>query len=72
MDEQLRIGETCLAKSTEADPSTESPAVPNGEEGAVADYELHSEGNPELSDAATLEQRRAYKIELQVDYCFIN
>lgn len=32
----------------------------------TTEYELHPESNPELSDAATLEQRRAYKLEIQV------
>lgn len=71
MDQQLRIGDTCLHKSSEGETSTDNHSVPNGEDGAVPDYELHAEVNSELSDSATLEQRRAYKIELQVGYCFM-
>lgn len=66
MDQQLRIGDSCLPKSSESDSSTDNSSIPNGEDGTVSDYELHTEVNSELSDAATLEQRRAYKIELQV------
>lgn len=66
MDQQLRIGETYLPKGSETDSSIDNNSIPNGEDGSVPDYEFHAEVNPEFSDAATLEQRRAYKIELQV------
>ncbi|KAL1059975.1 hypothetical protein V6Z11_1Z137600 [Gossypium hirsutum] len=52
MDQQLKIGDSDLPSGSEKD-------------GLVPDYELHLELNSELSDSATLEQRRAYKIELQ-------
>ena len=69
MDQQLRLGDSYLPKSSETD-TTENHLTLNGEDGTVSDFELHPEVNSEFSDAATLEQRRAYKIELQVEYCF--
>lgn len=70
MDQQLRIGDSYLPKSSESDTSIENHSTPSGEDASVPDYDLHSEVNSEMSDAATLEQRRAYKIELQVKHCF--
>lgn len=64
MDQQLKIGETYVPNKAQGDISTESPSMQNGEEGTVTDFD--AEANPEMSDAATLEQRRAYKLELQV------
>ncbi|KAF8409876.1 hypothetical protein HHK36_002394 [Tetracentron sinense] len=63
MDQQLRIADYSPSKSPESDVSTENNCTLNGEEGAAVDYELHSEANSD--DAATFEQRRAYKIEFQ-------
>ena len=73
MDQQLRLGEPYLPKSYENDTSIENQLTQNGEEGTVSDYEIHPELNSEVSDATTLEQRRAYKIEMQVEtvYYFI-
>ncbi|XVF67104.1 hypothetical protein PTKIN_Ptkin10aG0093900 [Pterospermum kingtungense] len=65
MDLQMKVGDSDLPKSFENDTSTESYSAPTIENGTVPDCELHPEMNSELSDAATLEQRRAYKIELQ-------
>ncbi|KAK8613500.1 hypothetical protein V6N13_101259 [Hibiscus sabdariffa] len=65
MDQQLKIGDSDLPKGFESDTSAESHSAPLAEDGAVPDCELHPEINSELSDAAALEQRRAYKIELQ-------
>lgn len=73
MDQQLSLGDSYLPKTNESDTSAEkmeNQLTPIGEEGAAFDNELHPEGNPEVSDAATLEQRRTYKIELQVELCF--
>lgn len=70
MDQQLRLGYSNLAKSYESDTSSESHLSQNGEEITVSDPEVHSEVNSEGSDAATLEQRRAYKIEIQVKIAF--
>lgn len=69
MDKQ-RLGDSYLPKTNESDTSaekTENHLTLNTEEGAALDNEIHPEGN---SDAATLEQRRAFKIELQVELCF--
>ncbi|XP_077215743.1 SEC7-like guanine nucleotide exchange family protein isoform X2 [Tasmannia lanceolata] len=72
MDLQLRIGDFYPAKNLEIDMSTENHMTLNGDEGSSIDYELHSEANSELSEAATLEQRRAYKIELQKGISLFN
>lgn len=63
MDRQLKLDDALL-KTSENDVSPENNL--SGEEAAAVDPELHPDGNSEFSDAATLEQRRAYKIELQV------
>ncbi|RWW56461.1 hypothetical protein BHE74_00036817 [Ensete ventricosum] len=65
MDQQLKIG-VFSPQSLEKEHSAENLTVLNGEEGTVVEYDLHSDANSELSDAATLEQRRAYKLEFQV------
>ncbi|TYH94023.1 hypothetical protein ES332_A12G013100v1 [Gossypium tomentosum] len=64
MDGQLKIGHSDSPKSFENDTSAESHSTSTAEDGTLADCELHPEMNSELSDAATVEQRRAYKIEL--------
>ena len=70
MDQQLRLGDSYLPRSDETDTSVENHLTQNGEEGIVSDYELHPEVNSEVSDTTTLEQRRAYKIEMQVETLF--
>ncbi|KAK5837069.1 Brefeldin A-inhibited guanine nucleotide-exchange 2 [Gossypium arboreum] len=65
MDQQLKIGDSDLPSGSESETSAESHLTPSAEDGVVPDYELNLELNSELSDSATLEQRRAYKIELQ-------
>lgn len=72
MDQQIRPGDLDLVKSPESTSVGESPLTLNGEDGNVSDLELHPDGGSECSDAATLEQRRLYKAELQVvilSYC---
>lgn len=71
MDQQIRVGDLYIAKSPESSSVVESHLMLNGEEGNASDLELHPDVNSEFSDAATLEQRRAYKIELQVDVIWI-
>lgn len=66
MDQQLRIGESDEPKSKESDASTENHSNASVEEARSSDYDLQAEMNSEISGAASLEQRRAYKIELQV------
>lgn len=66
MDQQIRPGDLNLVKSPESNSLGESQLTLNGEEGNTSDLELHPDINSEFSDAATLEQRRAYKAELQV------
>ncbi|KAF4363911.1 hypothetical protein G4B88_004211 [Cannabis sativa] len=72
MDQQLRLGDSYLPKSHESDASVENHLTQNGEEGSVSDFELHAEVNSEHSDATTLEQRRAYKIEMQKGISLFN
>ncbi|KAA8546194.1 hypothetical protein F0562_020912 [Nyssa sinensis] len=72
MDQQLIIGDFHPQKISNNDNLTENHTIPNGEEGLVPDYELHPEPNSEFSDAATLEQRRAYKLELQKGVSLFN
>jgi brefeldin A-inhibited guanine nucleotide-exchange protein len=78
MDQQLRIGDFS-PKISEASLSSLSSLssidIPNiliGEDGSGADYELQSDsGSPDVSGAPSLEQRRAFKIELQVYVIFM-
>ncbi|GKV06913.1 hypothetical protein SLEP1_g18731 [Rubroshorea leprosula] len=72
MDQQLRIGDFYLPKGLDIDTSVESHSTPTGEDSSVCDYESHPEMNSELSDTATLEQRRAYKKELQKGIALFN
>ncbi|XP_059647350.1 brefeldin A-inhibited guanine nucleotide-exchange protein 1-like isoform X2 [Cornus florida] len=72
MDQQLKIGDFYPPKSSDYENSIENQTLLNGEEGIALDYELHPEGNSELSDAATLEQCRAYKLELQKGVSLFN
>ncbi|KAF1890378.1 hypothetical protein Lal_00013632 [Lupinus albus] len=72
MDQQIRIGDLYLTKNSESSSPAENHPTLNGEEGNTSDHELHSDLNSEFSDAATLEQRRAYKIELQKGISLFN
>ncbi|KAL4348214.1 hypothetical protein GQ457_17G012730 [Hibiscus cannabinus] len=72
MDEHLKIGDSILRKSFEYDTSAENHSTLTGEDGTLPDCELHPEMNSELSDAATLEQRRTYKMELQKGVSLFN
>uniref|UniRef100_A0A803LGV1 SEC7 domain-containing protein n=1 Tax=Chenopodium quinoa TaxID=63459 RepID=A0A803LGV1_CHEQI len=73
MDQQLKIGETSLSnRSSVMTGSVDMHSALNGEEGMIADYELHPESNTESSDAATFEQRRAYKLEIQKGITLFN
>jgi brefeldin A-inhibited guanine nucleotide-exchange protein len=67
MDQQLRIGDFSPKVSEVSLNSIDSPNILIGEDGNGIDYELQSDSySPDTSDAYSLEQRRAYKIELQV------
>ncbi|CAO2814800.1 unnamed protein product [Amaranthus hypochondriacus] len=73
MDQQLKIEESSLSyRSSVASGSVDVHSTLNGEEGTIPEYELHAETNSELSDAATFEQRRAYKIEMQKGITLFN
>ncbi|PPS09147.1 hypothetical protein GOBAR_AA11499 [Gossypium barbadense] len=71
MDQELKIFDFDLSRNFESDTSSERPSTSIVENGVVPDCELYPEMNFELSDIATLEQRRAYKIELQVGNFFM-
>jgi len=65
-DQQLRIGEFSPG-SSETLSSAENHNIHNGEEGSGIDYELQLDtSSSDITDSSSLEQRRAYKIELQV------
>lgn len=68
MDQQLKVGEVNQAKSSsDHENLTENPSYLIDDAHNAADYELlHPEGNSEFSNTAALEQRRAYKLEIQV------
>ncbi|XP_027089655.1 brefeldin A-inhibited guanine nucleotide-exchange protein 1-like isoform X1 [Coffea arabica] len=70
MDQQLKVGELNSSMSENEILSENSATV--SEEVNLADNELHSEVNSEFSDAATLEQRRAYKLEIQKGVSLFN
>ncbi|XP_039062936.1 brefeldin A-inhibited guanine nucleotide-exchange protein 1-like isoform X2 [Hibiscus syriacus] len=72
MDQKLAVGDSVLRKSFKSDTSLERFSNLTAEDGTVPDYELQQEMNSELSNAATLEQRRAYKIELQKGVSLFN
>ncbi|KAL9231759.1 hypothetical protein vseg_006945 [Gypsophila vaccaria] len=73
MDQQLKIGDASLpAKTQMIYGSVDMQSVLNGEDGAAAEYDSQSESNPELSDAASLEQRRAFKLEMQKGISLFN
>ncbi|KAJ8767025.1 hypothetical protein K2173_012536 [Erythroxylum novogranatense] len=72
MDQQLRVVEAYMPKNSESDASTENHSTPTGEDGSVPDYDLNADVISEMSDAATLEQRRAFKIEVQKGISLFN
>ncbi|XP_062223827.1 brefeldin A-inhibited guanine nucleotide-exchange protein 1-like isoform X2 [Phragmites australis] len=73
MDQQLRIGEFSPKVSEASLNSIDNPNILIGEDGNGIDYELQSDsGSPDISGAPSLEQRRAYKIELQKGISLFN
>ncbi|KAL9261352.1 Brefeldin A-inhibited guanine nucleotide-exchange protein 1-like protein [Drosera capensis] len=64
MDQQLKVGDVFQPSKTQTEGS-DHHSLRSGEEGTPAEHEVQAEGNAELSDAATLEQRIAYKMEIQ-------
>ncbi|WOG86863.1 hypothetical protein DCAR_0206082 [Daucus carota subsp. sativus] len=65
MDQQLKIGDFFP-------PSSSDDESRGGDESNLSDYDLQSEAASEYSDAATLEQRRAYKLEVQKGVSLFN
>ncbi|XP_047319822.1 brefeldin A-inhibited guanine nucleotide-exchange protein 1-like [Impatiens glandulifera] len=72
MDQQLKIQDFSTPKGSFSDGSSINRNISIGEEGVLADAELHTEATSEFSDAALLEQRRAYKLELQKGVSLFN
>ncbi|KAM7479529.1 hypothetical protein LguiA_027742 [Lonicera macranthoides] len=72
MDQQLRIGEFSLPNTSDNENNVDNHASLGGDEVSLPDLELHSEATPGISDAATLEQRRTYKLELQKGVSLFN
>jgi len=70
MDQQLKVNETVWPKGSQVYASMDSNASQISElEGTISDCDSQPDtSNPEAYDASMLEQRRAYKIELQVQY----
>lgn len=72
MDQQLKIGDFCLPNTSDNENLSENQSSRGGDEGNLPEFELQSEAISELSNAATLEQRRAYKLELQKGVSLFN
>ncbi|KAK4774968.1 hypothetical protein SAY86_009903 [Trapa natans] len=72
MDQQLIVGGSNTPRGSEGDSASENHSTPSGEDGALQDMDIHNDGSAESYDAATLEQRRAYKIELQKGIVLFN
>ncbi|CAG7873476.1 unnamed protein product [Brassica rapa] len=72
MDQQFSVGESLLPKSVENEALGDNYSNPNEEDGTTADHDFHPDLSSESSEAATLEQRRAYKIELQKGVALFN
>ncbi|WZZ23781.1 hypothetical protein YC2023_007182 [Brassica napus] len=68
MDQQLKVDETVWPKGSQIYASMDSNASQIGEE----DCDTQPDTNPEAYDASMLEQRRAYKIELQKGISLFN
>ncbi|KAK1374056.1 Brefeldin A-inhibited guanine nucleotide-exchange protein 1 [Heracleum sosnowskyi] len=65
MDQQLKIGDFFP-------PSTSDDESRGGDDSNLSDFDLQAEAVSEVSDAATLEQRRAYKLEIQKGVSLFN
>ncbi|KAL9238326.1 hypothetical protein vseg_012761 [Gypsophila vaccaria] len=73
MDQQRKIGDASLTnKSQVIYGSADMNTLLNADEGMIAELDQPSESNSELPDAATLEQRRAYKLEMQKGISLFN
>lgn len=75
MNKQLRIPDPHSAKNADLVdkfPEIGNPPIENlveNEHELVEGSDSQSEASSEVSDASTIEQRRAYKLELQVNVC---
>ncbi|KAL3637347.1 Protein big1 [Castilleja foliolosa] len=71
MDQQLKVGESNPPKNSDVENLPENP-TDLVDDANSADYELHSEASSDYSDTAMLEQRRAYKLEIQKGVALFN
>ncbi|XP_074273160.1 brefeldin A-inhibited guanine nucleotide-exchange protein 2-like [Silene latifolia] len=76
MNRQLRIPDPLLSKnfeSIDSSPDGGSPHLANGTGDEPAEgSDVHSESSNDVSEAQTIEQRRAYKLELQEGISLFN
>ncbi|KAI4367330.1 hypothetical protein MLD38_023080 [Melastoma candidum] len=70
MDQQLRLGESYPQNNSD-NSSNDGHSTLSADDSHVGDYDLQSDGSSE-SGAISLEQRRAYKIELQKGIAIFN
>ncbi|XP_051130955.1 brefeldin A-inhibited guanine nucleotide-exchange protein 1-like [Andrographis paniculata] len=70
MDKQLKVVDSNPQKSSDNENMKDNINIMD--ETKLSDYDLHTEANSELSDAATLEKRRAYKLEIQRGIALFN
>ncbi|GER55212.1 guanine nucleotide exchange family protein [Striga asiatica] len=71
MDQQLKVAEPNPPKVSESENLTENHAFVVDDANS-SDHELNPEANSEHSDSPTLEQRRAYKLEIQKGVALFN
>ncbi|KAM3397683.1 brefeldin A-inhibited guanine nucleotide-exchange protein 2 [Capsicum galapagoense] len=76
MNKHLRIADPLSTKKYEAPDSNSEPGIlpiANGNEDEATEVsDSHSESSSEVSDVSTIEQRRAYKLELQEGISLFN
>ncbi|KAG2241059.1 hypothetical protein Bca52824_090346 [Brassica carinata] len=73
MDQQLKVNETVWPKGSQIYASMDSSnASQIGEEVTISDSDSQPDTNPDAYDASMLEQRKAYKIELQKGISLFN
>ncbi|PIN14780.1 Guanine nucleotide exchange factor [Handroanthus impetiginosus] len=70
MDQQLKVGDLNPSKHSDKENLTED--ISPLEDANFSDYELHSDTNSEFPNTASLEQRRAYKLEIQKGVALFN
>ncbi|KAL6603004.1 hypothetical protein ACP70R_043365 [Stipagrostis hirtigluma subsp. patula] len=73
MDQQIRIGDFAPSVPETLTSTENNNNTHNGEEGSGMEYEPQSDSSSsDITDSSSLEQRRAYKIELQKGIALFN